>query len=490
MPGWPPILVATLQGVPELTILHTNDIHGHLTALARLTTVARAEHAAAAAAGRTVYRWDGGDAIDRRFEPCRLTRGASLPPVLAASGVTLQAVGNDIGLPYGMLALEHVAARATYPMLAANLRDGTGPVVNGIRESVLLDAPDGTRIGVFGLTDPWNGVYRVYGLNMPDEQDVAARLVAELRAAGAGLVVLLSHLGLDADRRMAAAVSGIDLIVGAHSHDLLPVGEWVGRTLIVQAGNYAEHLGRVDVTTDAGGQLLAAAAHVIPIPHDAPEDAVVMRAMDDLNVELDGIRGQVIGDLDDPLALDHFGVSPVAQVAAVALRDRAGAEVGLIGSGAFHTGLAAGPVTFGALADALPVTVNPLVSRVSGAALRRALERGVEPEVVSFRLRGLRGSPIGVPAVAGASVHVDPTAAAGQRVIAVTVNGEPLDPDRLYTVAHTDLDNEEFSYLSGDGVTLLGSDYTVLVEDVLHEYLRAHSPVGTPEVAWHGLTPT
>ncbi|WP_412028971.1 bifunctional metallophosphatase/5'-nucleotidase [Deinococcus yunweiensis] len=475
--------------MPELTILHTNDIHGHLSALARLTTVARREHAQALADGRTVFRWDGGDAIDRRFEPCRLTRGASLPPVLAASGVTLQAVGNDIGLPYGMLALTQVAARAAYPMLAANLRDGSGPVVEGIHESVLLDAPDGTRIGVFGLTDPWNGVYRVYGLNMPDEQEVAARLVTELRDAGAGLVVLLSHLGLDADRRMAA-VSGIDLIVGAHSHDLLSQGEWVGHTLIVQAGNYAEHLGRLDVSTDADGRLVSAVAHVIPIPADAPEDAAVLRAMDDLNVELDGIRGQVIGEVDGPLTLDHFGVSPVAQVAAVALRERAGAEVGLIGSGAFHTGLAAGPVTFGALADALPVTVNPLVSRVSGAALWRALERGVDPDVVAFRLRGLRGSPIGVPAVAGASVHVDPNAESGQRVTAVTVSGEPLDPARLYTVAHTDLDNEEFSYLYGDGVTLLGSDYSVLVEDVLREYLQTHSPVGTPEVAWHGLTPT
>ncbi|WP_309570191.1 metallophosphatase [Deinococcus sp.] len=250
--------------MPELTILHTNDIHGHLNALARLTTVARAEHAAAEAQGRTVYRWDGGDAIDRRFEPCRLTRGASLPPVLDASGVTLQAVGNDIGLPYGMLVLARVAARAPFPMLAANLRDGTGPVVDGVREFVLLDGPDGTKIGVFGLTDPWDGIYRMYGLNMPDERELAARLVPELRAAGAGLVVLLSHLGLEGDRRMAAAVPGIDVIVGAHSHDLLPDGEWVGDTLIVQAGNYAEYLGRVDITTDAAGRLVSATACVLP----------------------------------------------------------------------------------------------------------------------------------------------------------------------------------------------------------------------------------
>ncbi|WP_309570190.1 5'-nucleotidase C-terminal domain-containing protein [Deinococcus sp.] len=207
-----------------------------------------------------------------------------------------------------------------------------------------------------------------------------------------------------------------------------------------------------------------------------------------MNAELEGIRSEVIGELTGVLTLNHFGLSPVAQVAAEALRDRAGSEIGMISSGAFHMGLAAGPVTFGALSNAVPVTVNPLVSRVSGAALLRALERGVTPDVVSYRLRGMRGSPIGVPALAGVQVRLHPDGQPGQQVATVTVNGALLDLNRPYTVAHTDLDNEDFSYLHGEGVELLRSDYTVLVEDVLREYLRNHLPL-TPngDPGWHGL---
>jgi 5'-nucleotidase len=148
--------------MPRLTFLHTNDIHGRLPELARLTTLARQEQAQAESEGRTVYRWDAGDAFDRQFEAGRVTRGAALPPVLSASGVTLQTVGNDIGLVYGMGALTRMARRAPYPMLAANLRDGEGPLVEGLQESVLLNGPEGLKIGVFGLTAPWDGLYSIY----------------------------------------------------------------------------------------------------------------------------------------------------------------------------------------------------------------------------------------------------------------------------------------------------------------------------------------
>lgn len=238
---------ASIGHVARLTFLHSNDIHGRLEGLARLTTLARREQAQAEAEGRKVFRWDAGDAFDRRFEECRLTRGESLAPVLTASGVTLQTLGNDIGVGYSMTAVTRMARRAGYAILAANLRDGDGPVVEGLSAGVLLDGPDGLKIGVFGLTDPFGGIYRVYGLHTPDVHDVACRTVAELREAGAGLVVLLSHLGLAADAELAAAVSGIDLIIGGHSHNLLPQGERVGETLIVQAGQFAEHLGRVDL---------------------------------------------------------------------------------------------------------------------------------------------------------------------------------------------------------------------------------------------------
>jgi 2',3'-cyclic-nucleotide 2'-phosphodiesterase (5'-nucleotidase family) len=108
-------------------------------------------------------------------------------------------------------------------------------------------------VGVFGLTAPFRGMFGGvdWGFEALDELEVARRASAELRARGVSLVVFLSHLGLNTpqerwdDRRIAEELQGdVDVIVGAHSHDLLPEGEWVGRVLIAQAGEFGEHLGR------------------------------------------------------------------------------------------------------------------------------------------------------------------------------------------------------------------------------------------------------
>lgn len=75
--------------MPRLTLLHSNDMHGRLEGLARLTTIARQQRHDAEAQGRTVFRWDAGDAFDRRFEACRLTRGTALPPSSPLGSVRL-----------------------------------------------------------------------------------------------------------------------------------------------------------------------------------------------------------------------------------------------------------------------------------------------------------------------------------------------------------------------------------------------------------------
>ena len=466
----------------KLTFLHSNDIHGRLEGLARLTTIARQEQVRAEAEGRIVFRWDAGDAFDRRFEACRLTRGEALVPVLTASGVTVQTLGNDIGVAYGMRAVTRMAQRGAYSLLAANLRYEDGSLVDGLQDRLLLDLPGGLKLGVFGLTDPFGGIYGVYGLNTPPAAVLAEEIVNELRDAGADLIVLLSHLGLeheglDHDRHLARVVPGIDLILGGHTHDLLPEGEWVGHTLIAQAGEYAEHLGRVDLEYDPQERHWNATAQVLPIPTDTALDPQVLRALENLEKEVNHLRSEVLGTLVAPLPLDHFGESKVANFVAAALRHWANAEIGLISGGALHTPLEAGEVTRGVLANAVPAGINPMTSHVTGVRLVAALERGLNPDVVSYHHRGLRGTPMGVPGLSGVQVTVDPEKPIGQRVKAVQVNGEPLETERLYVVAHTDLEPASYAFLEGEGRTELNADFTVLLEDVVQAYIRKTSPV-------------
>ena len=475
--------------MPRLTLLHSNDMHGRLEGLARLTTIVRQQRHDAEAQGRTVFRWDAGDAFDRRFEACRLTRGTALPPVLTASGVTLQTLGNDICYPYGLDVTARMVERAEYPILAANLQQPDGRLPAGLTRSVLLDGPAGLRVGVFGMTDPFDGAYEIYGLTTPAVEVLAAELAQELRAAGAGLIVFLSHLGLDADRQVAQAVPGIDVIIGGHSHDLLLQGERVGETLIAQAGQWAEHLGRVDLDLHPETGRWVATASVIPVPEETLPDPQVRDALAALEEEVTAFAAEPVGTLAVSLTLDYFGESPVVNFAAQVLRERAGAEIGLLSGGSAHTGLSAGPVTRGMLANAFPVTSNPETSRVTGERLWAALERGLDPAVVSQRNGALRGSPMGVPGLSGLRVTVDEQAPVGQRVQEVWVGDEPLDWDRTYRVAHTNLEPLKISFLQGEGVASEGEDLSVMLEDVIREAIRSsRSTVPNRTPAWSGLT--
>lgn len=95
-----------------------------------------------------------------------------------------------------------------------------------------------------------------------------ARTVAHLHAKGIKHIIVLSHLGLDQDRRLAEQVEGISLIVGGHTHTLqgdfsalglsnIPYGEMVHGTPIVHAGKYAETLGLAKIEFDAAGRAIS-----------------------------------------------------------------------------------------------------------------------------------------------------------------------------------------------------------------------------------------
>ncbi len=485
----------------RLSIFHTNDMHGRLEAMARLSAFARRLRAEAAAQGGSVFFWDAGDAADRRVPTCSLTKGAAFSPILNAMGYQLQTMGNAISLPYGPQALAAVSERANFPILAANCHDADGPLPEGVGEYAQVPLPGGLTMGVIGLTAPWGSAYEIYGLHLPEFCDVARDLVSELRAQGVRPVVVLSHLGLGDDRCLAETVAGIDLIIGAHSHDRLPSGEVCNNVLIAQAGEYAQALGRVDLTLEpaspysgplpavpgasaragGGGRVLDRVAQVLDVPQDESPDPAVSAAIAAAEAEVQVLRAQTIGILESPLDLDHFRECGVGNLAADALRERLGAEVALVASGLFHQALSAGAVTLGQLDAACFTTANPCLTEVRGAQILAALEWGLDPAIAQARHPGLRGTPVGIPQISGMRVVYDPDAEVGRQVQHVVVGDEPLDPDRSYRLAHTDAETmAEVGYLVLDQGQESQHEVPTILREAIEDYLRRHSPLARP----------
>lgn len=467
-----------------LSIFHTNDIHGHVERLPRLSAFVRRLRAEAESVGRETLFWDAGDAADRRILMCSISKCTAFYPIMNAMGYTLQTMGNAISLTYGPQALAAVAARANFPILAANMRDGRdGPLPEGLTESVLIPLRDGVTLGVFGLTAPWGTMYELFDLHLPDFVALARDLTADLRAKGAQVVVFLSHLGLEDDRKVAEAVPDIDVIIGSHTHDLLPEGEWCNGVLIAQAGEYARYVGRVDLTVGTvSGAVRDRVAHVLLVPESEPDDPAVVAALAAAEDEVKRLKQQPIGESIAALDLNHYGECGIGNLTADALRERMKSEAAIVMSGLFHTALPAGTITLGDLTAACFTGANPYVSEVRGAQIVQALEWGLTPDRAQYHHHSLRGAPVGIPQISGLTVYYNPDAPDGERIKRVRVNGEPLEPERVYRLAHSDAAwMRDYGYLvRGDMLSTQGEQPTILNE-VIADYLRAHSPVPPPE---------
>lgn len=268
------------------TLLHTNDEHGafipHSPAVdahpdynnptiggyARLASRISNIRREKAATQEPVVLVSAGDFIGGSafswLVPEGIPAEITIKQVLGYDAVT---IGNH-EYDYGTEVLTRYLQAAGYPaahertaVLASNTavpKDHPAAVEGLFQNGRLLTLDNGLVLGFFGLIG--QGAISVTGdaepFHFTDQATAARQAVADLKAAGADVIIALSHSGVSEDEALAAAVPGIHLIVGGHSHTALHEPLWVEDTLIVQAGAYLSHLGRLDLAyTPEGGRL-------------------------------------------------------------------------------------------------------------------------------------------------------------------------------------------------------------------------------------------
>lgn len=232
--------------MPDLIILHTNDLHGKLSD--RTADVIAREKSSAA----QCLLLDAGDAISSGniyYRP----RGEPILARMSDLGYDAMTMGNR---EFHFLAsgLRSKVKLARFPVLSANLHSKSEDAGSSVVSSTSLGL-SGLRVAVLGLTAPMIRVGTLASKVSPfwfeDPTETAARIVPDLRSQ-ADLLIALTHIGLWADVELAGAVPGIDLIVGGHTHVVLPEPRIVGNTTIVQAGCWGQRLGKVEISLPVG----------------------------------------------------------------------------------------------------------------------------------------------------------------------------------------------------------------------------------------------
>jgi 5'-nucleotidase/UDP-sugar diphosphatase len=497
----PALSAPAQERATTVTILHVNDSHSHLLpygpkdrsgnwtwgGLARVATLVKN----ARTADPNALFLHGGDLFvgDFAFQEYL---GVPELQILKSLGTDALVLGNHEFDLYPST-LKYVLATAGFPdqgfpVLCANLDASADPEIPHFVRPYTIKQIGNVRVGILGLTTDFaNQGSNPSPLVVLPPLSVAQAWVDSLRnVRHCDLVLVLSHLGVDADQALASSVTGIDVIVGGHSHTLLSAPLTVGRTLIVQAGEFYGHMGRLQLRV-AGGTVRSWNYKLVKVDAGIPADPQVQGMIDQLaaGVEADPrfgpVYSRVLGlastNLNQALGTGLCTDNALGNLIADSYRALAGTDIAFQPQGFINQSIWAGPIKGCDIFQADPygfdqdsgLGLKLATFRTDGASLIRGLEFALYnmPYVPDFFLHA-----------SGLSFVCNSSLSPGERIVAseVRVNGEPLDPSRSYTLAVPDGVIPFLGQIPG----FLMDDLVVrdeFVYQVLRDYLVAHSPV-------------
>jgi len=478
---FPALLFARERSEPiSLTILHVNDVHGHVlpysepsvnektrvSGAARLAAMIGAERAANPDGSLLLSAGDmfQGTAISNEF------RGQSVIEIMNALKFDAMAIGNH-EFDWGLDTLAQLVSSARFPSLSANIFDSRGESIHGIKPYVLLTRKN-LKIAVIGATtvdtvtstEPSN----VAGLIFPDPATILPEIIKKVREEGAKLVILLSHLGLAADRHLAEQVEGIDVIVGGHSHTVLDDPLLVRGTIIVQAGYYGLYLGVLELAVDpSSGKIVRFTDkdELKPVISglDLPLDANIAQIVDKYDGLIKEKFAAVTGEASVELTRQPYQESVLGDLITDAMREATHTQIAFHNSGGIRDNIPPGKITLETIYAVLPFDNVLAGMDLTGEQLMEILEQNgaLEKKILQ---------------VSGIEVEYDMSKPPGSRVAKALVGSEPLDRQKVYSVTTNDFvaaGGDKFAtFTKGKNITW-GDN----LRDVFSAYLKKHSPI-------------
>lgn len=532
----------------HLTLVHLNDTHSHLEPLAVNLTLA-GEKTAAELGGfarlKTVldqYRAEepnllllhGGDAVQGTLY-FTLFNGTVEYDFLNLLGLDAMTFGNH-EFDRGIAPIAGWIQRSRFPWLSANIDFSAEPTLAPLVKPYLIKQINGEQVAIIGVTtettpestlDVGKAVFR-------DAVASTRQQVAVLTALGVNKIILLSHLGYDQDKALAAQVAGVDLIVGGHSHSLLgdeqqlsiigltPLGPYPTeqqgadgkRVLVLQAWQWGHVVGRMQLRFTPDGEIADYTAGVtVPVgdrftrngvivppgtqPYQAivtaleqsgtarivPEDPTVAALLAPYAQQVNDYRAVTVATATEPITIGlNSGPGPLAADSMLAAVPKA--RVALLNYGGVRRDLvsAAGPISVGDVLEVMPFANTLALVDLTGAELQQALEDGIDYLLTKY---GSHEPPY-MPYVAGVRFNMQLSAAKGMRVSSLQIKDSGGVYQPVQTTATYRIVTNAFVAGGGDGfaaiknATGFRNDTGIIDSDAFRDYLQKLSNVSNP----------
>jgi 5'-nucleotidase/UDP-sugar diphosphatase len=506
-------MAAPVAADTTLHILHINDLHSRIAPISRFNSTCDAEDDAAGecfggvarvataindlrdeltAAGENVIVLDAGDQYQGSLFFTTYD-GAAAGEFMEAIGFDAMALGNHEfnNGPEGILPLLN---QVTFPVVSGNLDVSGDPSLAGrVGDTLILDV-NGVQVGIVSalsldtqeISSPGDTV-----VFMPEIEAMQADVDA-LTAEGVGIIIGLTHVGLPADIRIAEAVTGLDLIVGGHSHTYLSATDedrdgayptWITNpdgvlVPIVQAGAYSKYLGHLEVTFDDAGDVVYAAGDTMVLDASVMPDEAIAARVAELAGPIEEAMGELVGETTEFIEGDRSVCRamecPMGNLVADAMLERVadqGIQIAIQNGGGLRASIDSGEVTMGEVFTVLPFQNTLATFQLTGAGVMAALENAVS-QVEEGAGRFAQ--------VSGLRYTWNPAGEPGSRIVSVEVDmggtWEALDMEATYGVV-----SNNFMRGGGDGYSVFTEamnayDFGPGLEEVVATYIGENSP--------------
>lgn len=522
----------------NLTLLHTNDFHARVDEYNRdgsfCTPAAMASGLCIGGAPRmatvvdalrnsypNLLLLDAGDQFQGTLF-YNVFRGDVLTLTMNYLGYDAMALGNH-EFDNGPETLASFISGADFPVVSANTDASADPFLQGMIPPYTILEQGGQQIGVIGLITPDTSNISSPGNNVTFTDPVASLQAAAdaLEAMGVDKIIALTHMGYDVDLDLAAQVSGVDIIIGGHSHSflyypaapisfappvfpqfgpLVPVGEYPtvvesltgDPVLVVTAYQWGSFLGHLDVVfNNTTGLVHGYNGNPIFLGSNIAKDPVLDEMLEPYREAVADLRATQVGTTTVDLLIVsggqqicRLGECLMGNLVADAMLWKVN-EIDPVGDyqiafqngGGLRAPIPAGPVTMGQVLETLPFGNAIATFELQGQYVKAALENGA---------RLYPSANGGFAQVSGLRYQINPTQPVGSRIVNVEVrNGtgwDPLDMNAMYKVVTND-----FMRRGGDNYLVFRDhavnpyDFGPLLDEALAEYFQTFSPV-TPTI--------
>lgn len=423
----------------KIHFYYTNDLHSQFDHWSRVATYMKMKRLESKERNESSWVVDIGDHIDRVHPISEATMGKANVELLNDLQYDFVTIGNNEGLTLAFRDLYHLYDEASFSVICSNLECTASDNPTWLLKHKIVESKKGIRIGIIGLTAPFNPYYHLLGWHIDSVFSTLTKQIDELEGK-VDVLILLSHLGIHEDQRIAKHFPEIDVIIGGHTHHLIRTGEKINQTLVTAAGKHCNHVGEVTITFDhERKEVIKKEAYTTEI-EAMHRDLKTEQLIALLSEEADFILSKRIIEVDQPIKVNWFQETFIMQQFTDQLKKWTGADGAFLNAGLLLDEFPQGEITYRDVHRICPHPINPCIVTLNGADIKEVVKIALSKSFMELKLKGFgfRGEVLGRMVFSGFEIKTSYDEFGNENIEEILYEGEQIQNDEVFRVVTAD----------------------------------------------------